>query len=961
VSDPKTLYDKYLKNKKYAFFLKQILEVGLPLEQNEFSYRRDGQAGTGAYMTPDADGNVRFYVPDILTGDIETYTYGQAPHIKIRDWYLTRWMVPKQTTTGPAKYTPVKGGGTRILCTPPVADAFRAKETIPILYVIEGFKKALSLWLNTGLPAVGMNGLTGFKEPEKPGEQEDVVRLRKELKEILKGCNVLKVVVVLDSDLFDLGKSKDKPETTRPNVFYRASLMAKTLFEPFADVYLAHPHIQPDKKHGVDDLLLEYRSVSAISSPLPKPKKKIKPVCKFKNYDKQHEIGRDLERAVRENKPGKYFGIYKLSALSDYKIKEVFHIENVQSFYDYYRQQLHQKPDKKFRFYKYTYKINADSTISQAEDDSARHINLEEINGRLYTYDSNHKAKEVANFTMMVLFQIDSEKDPKRIVQIKNYENVTRVIEVTSKTFVSLSDFQARLIDFGNFIWKGSKENLLDLMTVLFRHEKPAILLPTLGWSPLDGFYAFSNGVVTSQGFHPVDEHGIVSLNEKSYYFPAWSKFNARNTETYKDIKKFSHLPGSKAVNFSRWKKQFTTCYGRNGHIAATYFISSLFSDIVFHHKSGLGFPLLWAAGRPKTGKSTICESLLHLFGEKSDAIGLAGKSTIKYFITRFAQVRNGLVHLDEYSNTKVSKDTKETLKNIYDRHGYGRKSFSNDNRTESTPILSAALVSGEEIPTDNSALFSRSILLLFNKDKFSPEERSEFRKLRDMEEQGLTSVTVELLCHRQLIEDNFDDTYDQVFADFYSHYKTRAIDDRMLKNAAWMVTPVKILLDKQKIELDISYNELLAVFYDNIDRQSGYLAANTDIAKFWDIIEILYGRKELTEKNGDFKFIDDTLAIRVNRFHHLYSLEARKLGYEKILDKSTLENYLSNENYHIDMTDKKGRKKQIRFNGTTPLPALFFKYDALGIDLKGDPEPLSDEDKLREADMDTKGDDKVF
>ena len=951
----KSLYDKYLDNSKYDFFISQMLEVGLPFEMNGFPCLRDGTPSSGAYMTPDSDGNVRFYVPDIITGDIETYTYGEPPHTKVRDWYLTRWIEPKITKDGPAKYTPVKGAGTRVLHTPPIVDAFNAKKQMDVWYIVEGFKKALSAWINTGLPFSGMNGLTGFKEPEKPGEQEDTAKLRKEIKEVLKDCKVKRVVIILDSDLFDLSKSKDKPETTRPNVFYRAALLAKTLFQPFADVYLAYPHIRPDKKQGLDDLLLEYRSVSQISCPLPKPEKKIQAFIKFKTSDRQMEIARDLAKAVADNKPGKFFGIFKLSSLSDYKIKEVFHLENVQSFYDYYRQELHQKPDKKFRYFKYTYSINADNTISQAEDDSSRHVNLEEYMGRLYAYDKEFKRKEVANFTMKVLFQIDSEKDPKRIVQIKNYESVTRVIEVTSKTFVSLADFQARLIDFGNFIFKGTKENLLDLMTVLFRHEQPAILLPVLGWSSIDRFYAFSNGVVTSQGFFPVDEYGIVSINERSYYFPAWSKFNARNNETYKDLKKFSHFQSSKAVNFTRWKRQFTTCYGRNGHIAATYYIATLFSDIVFHHKSGLGFPLLWAAGRPKTGKSTICESLLHMFGEKSDAIGLAGRSTIKYFITRFAQVRNAIVHLDEYSNTKVSKDTKETLKNLYDRHGYGRKSFSNDNRTENTPILSAAIVSGEEIPTDNAALFSRAILMLFNKDKFTPEERAQFRRLRDMEEQGLTSVTVELLTYRQLIEDHFDETYDQVFSDFYSHYKTKSIDDRMLKNAAWMLTPVKILMDREKIEMDITWNELLAVFFDNIDRQSGYLAANTDIAKFWDIIEILYGRKELSENHGDFKFVDDTLAIRVNRFHHLYALEARKLGYEKILDKSTLENYLSNEPYHVDMTDSRGRKKQVRFTGTTPLPAMFFKYDQLGIDLKGDPSPVEDDD------MEKKGNDKPF
>jgi len=936
----KSIYEKYLDNPKYKFFIDQLTEVGLPLEKNTFNYFRDGVAGRSSYMKPDDDGNVRFFVPDLLTGDVETYTVGQPPHVKIRDWYLTRWKDPRKTEEGYAKYTPVKGAGTRCLFTEPIVKAFNKKEPLPVLYIVEGFKKAISAWINCDLPIIGMNGLTGFKDPDT-----EVTRLRKELKEVLTVCQVKKVVIIFDSDLYDLSDKKDKPETTRPNIFYRAALMAKTLFEPFADVYLAHPHKHPDRKYGLDDLLLLHRSFSQINSPLKSVKKS---KVKLEVKDGQRAIAGDLRKAIDENKPGRYFGIYKLSAMADYKIKEIFHIENAQSFYEYFKQELHKRPNKRFRYFTYTYQINADNTISQAEDENSRNLNIEVRMGRLVRITDKGSVKELANFSMRVLFQIDSEKDPKRIVEITNYENVSKIVEITSKTFVSLTDFQALMISYGDFIFKGTKDDLLDIMTILFKHEKAAMLLPTLGWNPLDNFYAFSNGVVTSQGFQPVDEYGMVTTNEQTYYFPAWSKFNSRDYETYKDIKKFSHFQMQKPVSFSKWKNQFSLCYGKNGQVAAAFFIASLYSDIIFYHKSGLGFPLLWAAGKPQTGKSTICESLLHMFGEKSDPIGLAGKSTIKYFITRFAQIRNGIVHLDEYSNSKVTKDVKETLKNIYDRIGYGRKSYSNDNRTESTPILSSAIVSGEEIPTDNHALFTRAMLLLFNKDKFTVEERAEFRKLRDMEERGLTNITVELLCHRQLIVDNFDETYTQVFNDFYNKFKTRKIEDRMLKNASWIVAPVKILIDHKKIEYDLTYNELLAVFFDNIDRQSSYLAANTDIAKFWDIVEILYSRKEISETHGDFKFVDDLIAIRLNRFHLLYALEARKLGYEKILDKSSLENYLSNEPYHVEMLDGQGRKKHIRFHGTSPLPALFFKYEGIGIDLKGDTSPDIDDDDFK-------------
>ncbi len=236
-------YDRILKGKHNAFFIAQLVETGLPLELNHFKARAEERITDMEYMSPDPDGNVRFDVPDILSGGVETYLIGDPPHQKERDWHLVRWREPKMTKEGPAKYTPAPGGGTRVLITPPVIDAFNKKEHIPTLYFVEGFKKALSAYAANGLPIIGMNGLSGFKEPG-----DDTNRLRKEVKEILTTCTVSKIVVLYDSDLYELSESftkKGEPATKRPNVFFRAALLAKTLFEPFGDVYLAHPARDP--------------------------------------------------------------------------------------------------------------------------------------------------------------------------------------------------------------------------------------------------------------------------------------------------------------------------------------------------------------------------------------------------------------------------------------------------------------------------------------------------------------------------------------------------------------------------------------------------------------------------------------------------------------------------------------------------------------------------------------------
>ncbi len=934
---------KYLTQPIYKFFIKQLLQIGLSMEENSFPYIREGMKSRAQYLSPDSNGNVRFFVPDPITKDLETYTTGKAPKVKIRDWYMTRWIKPLQTKDGLAKYTPIKGAGTRCLFTKPVIDAFEQKKQIKTLFIIEGFKKALSGAINGNLPMIGMNGLSGFKEP---GEQN---KIRTEIKQILNTCMVQRVVVIFDSDLFDLSKSKDKPASQRPNQFYRAALMARLLIEPFADVYLSYPNPSHSKKYGFDDLLQENRTNSKIISKLPEQKKKTEQIFVFPAMpDKQDYIIKDLRRSINSVSKTHYFTSHKLSAISDFKIKALFHLDNVQSFYEFYNHKLSLLPNKRFQYYTRLYQINTDGTLAETEADSTKHLNFESRFGKLGRM-TDEGYKEIANFNIRVLFQIESKIDPKRICEIINYEGKKHTIEITSKTFVSLTEFQALLINYGDFIFRGTKYDLLDLMSALFKHEIPATLIDQLGHQPIDDFFSFSNGIVTSQGFMPVTKYGMVEHGGTNYYLPAWSEFNKRNFDDFKDVKKFAHYEAKKPASFKKWHDQFSTVYGDQGHIATTFYISTLFSDIVFNHKSGIGFPLLWAAGKPKTGKSTIMTSLLALFGKPLESIGLAGKSTAKYTISRFAQNRNSYVHLEEYSNSKVSSPVKEMLKNIYDRIGYGRKSFSNDYKTLTTPILSSALVSGEEIPTDNHALFTRAILLLFNKDKFTTKERLDFDSLRDMEEDSLTHITVEILMTRQLIEDNYNTTFETVFTDLFKLFKHKKFDDRMLKNSAWLITTVKILMDHKKIDFTITYQELLHIFVRNIDRQSLYMAANTDVSKFWDIVEMLHVRKELTEEAGDFRIIDDMIAIRINRFHHPYTLEARKLGYDKILDKSTLQNYLTNEPSFIENIDSNGKLKLVRFNGSTPTTAMFFDYAALNIDLKNNFNPNPNEHQTDE------------
>ena len=90
----------------------------------------------------------------------------------------------------------------------------------------------------------------------------------------------------------------------------------------------------------------------------------------------------------------------------------------------------------------------------------------------------------------------------------------------------------------------------------------------------------------------------------------------------------------------------------------------------------------------------------------------------------------NALVHLDEYKNS-LHPNKIALLKNLYD--GTGRSKMSGANFTEKTetPVRSGVIISGQEMPTADIALFQRCIFLSFQKGVFSPEEMRRFAESR--------------------------------------------------------------------------------------------------------------------------------------------------------------------------------------------------------------------------------------
>jgi hypothetical protein len=557
-----------------------------------------------------------------------------------------------------------------------------------------------------------------------------------------------------------------------------------------------------------------------------------------------------------------------------------------------------------------------------------------EENGVYKSLDQYEQPYVVSNFLMRILFHVATSDDTAyRLIAIENIHGHKAIIHMNTDNFVSVGTFKKEVARKGNFIWKGGDVDLVRLQDKLQREEKPTIQIKTLGWYKRGKFFAFANGIydVSEDVFIPVDEFGIVAhrytdkagdTKEQNYFIPAMSKVYADKDDMFANDKKFIYQESS--TTFNEWSKLFTTVYDKQGMITVMYYIMAIFSDIIFKDL-GNRFPLLFIYGKRGTGKGTMAQSIMKLFGLGIDQIMLGGASTAVGFMRKFAQFVNAIVWLDEYKNNLVSRII-ESIKNIYDRKGYERGKKDNSFETESTPVYSACILSGQEMPTIEPALFSRGILTSLTETTFNEEQRNNKRKLDRMEEAGLSHITVYLMRHRPLIAEKFLETYDIELRKFIKDVNNNEIDERMFVNYAAMITIAEIINSVEDLPFNlVSFKTMMK---QNLLEQFYVLKGSDDASKFWSVVQFLFTNGDLIE-NKHFILKNGYLYLRVSEIHQVYAKTLLERKDPNGLDKETLCKSLESD----PKSFMKRTKKWFHLVGSQ-LWCHVFKYSELTVDL---------------------------
>ncbi len=541
-----------------------------------------------------------------------------------------------------------------------------------------------------------------------------------------------------------------------------------------------------------------------------------------------------------------------------------------------------------------------------------------------YLFEENKgktKSKErISNFAIVPLYLLLDSHDPKRVWLLRNMQEEETELCFPSRYLSSPKDFCALIEGKGNFVFSANMKQLATLKEYLYPKEQKAQEIGTLGHQPETGYYAFAQGIYDGSTYLQADEYGIVRAGEKLYYLPAFSKVNELAEREYHNERKVLFRPGK--ATFEQWAQQLITVFGDNAVIGICFVVAALFRDIIFAHVNA--FPILFLFGPRGTGKTTYRLGLKVLFGNygPNDAIGLGSQSSPKGFARKLAQIRNGLEAFEEYKN-RINPALIEMLKNIYDGIGYERAQSTNDNRTHATPVNSAVIVAGQEMPTKENALFSRVLMLSFGKTSHTDEAKREFHALETLIEDGLGNVLIEIITHREAVSAQFEKSFSEVYAHLRKDHTTNSMDERSLSNVAALLAPMKLLAER--LAFPFSYAEAYKAFRSRLLSQNEQMAQSSEVVQFWRIVGVLIDNGQI-RANHDYKISEGRIAIFMEGIFRQYYKHCTETGITP-LDQATLESYLSMQPYFRRPENDPGRiKTKVRMENGLQRRCLVFE-----------------------------------
>jgi DNA primase len=323
---------KRSKASKKSFLEIQLAESGLSIEDVKARVFEDDAAQTlretQIYRTGTRDQYNQLVPGDdmiIQYFDLEgnKVLYQKPNSTKFEHLYRVRWQNPElhvDKTGHPIKYSSPRGSGSHLYFPQFIRDQYRTKKTIHRLFIQEGEKKAEKATKH-GIPSVGIMGIHNL------GQNGTIPH---EMQLLVKACGVKEIIFVLDADWDEISQNI-KPSVRvdlRPLTFFAAVRNYRDYFKSFNNIgihletYFAYIKPNPNQDKGIDDLLVKTLN------------------------RKEDSLSEDIDKAINlKDGTGEYIQLHKISTLTDYQIKQFWHLDSPDIFAQKHKHILENFPE----------------------------------------------------------------------------------------------------------------------------------------------------------------------------------------------------------------------------------------------------------------------------------------------------------------------------------------------------------------------------------------------------------------------------------------------------------------------------------------------------------------------------------------------------------------------------------------------------------------------------------------
>lgn len=575
--------------------------------------------------------------------------------------------------------------------------------------------------------------------------------------------------------------------------------------------------------------------------------------------------------------------------------------------------------------------------------------------GNSYWVKTKNGWNPITNFRLTPLFHIKGGADTPRLFEMINIRNKKALVEIPSTMLLNLTQLQSFILNYGVFTFDVSINQVFfkTLMINLIEECVEAKEFSCFGWQK-KGFWAFANGIFYKNEFHEVNKYGIVVIeglqsikNEYqediiNYYSPAFNESNRLkddDKDEYENDRSFVYI--SSSINFNTWIKQMVLVYGkRKGAIGIGFSVATMFRDLILKRYNF--FPMLYLSGEKGSGKSKYGDSLHKLFTYKLPPFDL-NSGTLVGFYRRLARLKNVIAFFEEYHD-KIDDKMFQSLKGAFDGRGREKGKQSDDNRTQISEVNSSVVLASQyNTSRDDNSLVSRSITQLFiKKEEYTTEEITAYNKLKEWEEEGLSSLILEVIQHRTLMEQNLHVQFAENSRRFREDLRNYDYEERILNNYNAIYTPLVIL--QSFFDFPFSQEEYYQICLEGIQENSSVLVESEGLSEFWNTLEKLFERGAIKE-GIHFKIdnpVEETLTpkknqkqrwqnkagcnvlyLRLKSVHQDYVNEVSRRSNVDVIGEGSIRNYLKSKKYYI------GPKAAHRFGGKST-NCYLLNYDIL-------------------------------